>query len=282
MIIAGIGLLALAVTLQADTTVAVTHDDRLVLNQQRGSIEIDVWDRAEILVRDDRGDGTVFRVERRGSEIRVGRRGRHVARSADYHITVPTWLPVSFWGVNADVTIRGVVASVRGNTVNGDIVVAGGRGLIDIQSVEGDVSLEGASGRIHVESVDGDVSVVDVSGPLEAASVDGAITLRGISSKSVAASTVDGDVYYQGTVEADGRYRLATHDGDVTFLTPQSFDANVSVATFSGEFESDFPFTITEIGGGKRRFSFAIGSGAAEVLLESFDGSIRLRRADGR
>jgi len=171
---------------------------------------------------------------------------------------------------------------VRGTTVNGDIWVLGGQGLVSIRSINGDVSLEHATGRIHVESVDGDVTASDINGSIKATTVDGDVILERVTSQSVEATTVDGDVYYAGTVSPDGRYHLSTHDGDVTFYIPDEIDATVKVSTFSGEFESDFPFTISKIGGNSRRFSFTLGGGSAEIILEAFDGTIELRRGDGQ
>jgi hypothetical protein len=49
------------------------------------------------------------------------------------------------------------------------------------------------------------------------------------------------------------------------------------VSTFSGDFESDFPVPLRETRKG-RRFSFSLGSGSAQVSLESFQGTIRLVR----
>jgi hypothetical protein len=51
--------------------------------------------------------------------------------------------------------------------------------------------------------------------------------------------------------------------------------AMVSVSTFSGDFESDFPVPVRETRKG-RRFSFTLGAGSAQVSLESFQGTIRL------
>ena len=51
----------------------------------------------------------------------------------------------------------------------------------------------------------------------------------------------------------------------------------MSVSTFNGEFASDFPVTLTETRKGKR-FNFTIGSGSAQVTLESFQGTIELVR----
>jgi hypothetical protein len=52
----------------------------------------------------------------------------------------------------------------------------------------------------------------------------------------------------------------------------------ITVATFNGDFESDFPVTI--MGTRDKRFSFTIGDGSARLELETFGGSIRLRRPE--
>ncbi len=49
----------------------------------------------------------------------------------------------------------------------------------------------------------------------------------------------------------------------------------MSVSTYDGDFEADFPVSVTTT---KRRFTFTLGSGSARVELESFDGNIHLRR----
>jgi DUF4097 and DUF4098 domain-containing protein YvlB len=78
-------------------------------------------------------------------------------------------------------------------------------------------------------------------------------------------------------VRDDGSYRLSTHNGDVTVSVPGSISATVTVSTFSGDFESDFPVTLAGARQGKR-FTFTLGSGKATMELESFQGSIRLVR----
>ena len=67
--------------------------------------------------------------------------------------------------------------------------------------------------------------------------------LERVDATSLDASTVNGDVGYDGPVRSGGRYALSSHNGDVTLAVAESASATVSVSTFSGEFESDFPVT---------------------------------------
>ena len=118
--------------------------------------------------------------------------------------------------------------------------------------------------------------VHDVSGELQAETVNGDVNLLRIQSDNVEANTVNGEITYDGTIRANGRYRLTTHNGGVTVVIPEGTGAQVSVSTFQGDFESAFPVTLTERRG--KRFNFTIGDGSARVELESFGGTIRLVR----
>jgi DUF4097 and DUF4098 domain-containing protein YvlB len=145
-----------------------------------------------------------------------------------------------------------------------------------LSSVEGDIIVDGANGRVQINGVDGDISVSNVVGDVAVETIDGDLTLENIDAANVDASTVDGDILYRGTVKDGGRYRFTSHDGDVILAIPAGINATVSVATFDGDFESDFAVQLDKTEG--RRFRFVLGSGSATVELESFDGAIRLRR----
>ncbi|HXV85111.1 MAG TPA: DUF4097 family beta strand repeat-containing protein [Gemmatimonadales bacterium] len=272
-------LVAAAQTPQTDTTVTVERGTRLELSRLGGDVTIDTWDRGALRVRAEHSSVDRLEVRIAGGAVTLstrGRRGRSVS-VVDYHLTLPIWMDVAVTGTSGDVIIRGTQAAVRVETVEGDVTVEGGRGIVSLQSIEGEISLTGATGEIDLNTVDGDVRARDLEGRVVAESVDGDIALAGIRSGDVTATSVDGSIDYDGTIRSDGRYRLITHDGDVTVTVPERVNAVVSVATFSGTFEADFPVTLTEARRGKR-FSFTLGAGGARVELESFDGNIRLIR----
>jgi hypothetical protein len=105
-------------------------------------------------------------------------------------------------------------------------------------------------------------------------------TLDDVEASSVEAESVNGTISYRGALHADGRYAFRAHSGGIVLDIPADADATVSVQTFAGEFESDFPVMLRETQGAGD-FQFVIGSGAARVELESFAGLIRLRRRNG-
>jgi hypothetical protein len=101
--------------------------------------------------------------------------------------------------------------------------------------------------------------------------------LEVITSDNVSVNVVDGDIAYEGTIADGGRYVLSTHDGDLDVLIPDGANARISIDTFSGELDTDFPVEL-EGDFGKKRISFTVGTGKALVELSAFDGTISLRQ----
>ena len=159
-------------------------------------------------------------------------------RSLNLEIAVPLHTELSLSGVNTDVTVDGVQGGISVETVNGQVDVKGGDGFVSLKSVEGEVSLENARGRISVSSVNEGVRVKNANGDISAESVNGEVRLEEITSASVDATTVNGDVIYDGAIQDGGRYSLNTHNGDVTVGAGEKVNATVMVSTFSGEFEA--------------------------------------------
>ncbi len=128
-----------------------------------------------------------------------------------------------------------------------------------MSGVNEDIRVTGASGEITVENTNGD------------------IVMTKVDAKSVEAGTVNGDLRYEGTLAA-GPYRFATHNGDITMVLPETTGATFTVRTYNGDFTSNLATKLVgELRRG-RRATYSLGTGAAEVELESFGGSIRLRK----
>jgi DUF4097 and DUF4098 domain-containing protein YvlB len=267
---------------QTDSTVAVERGQRLEVNAFGGEISVGTWARNAVRVEADPSARTRIQISRTATTVdvrTVGRRG--TPELIDLRVTVPEWMPLDLSGVYTDISVDGARGPITAETVQGDISVNGGSELVSLQSVEGNVSLSGARGRIEVHSVNQDVQVSGSSGEITAETVNGSVTLRRMDATSVSATTVNGDVEYDGPVKNGGRYSLSSHNGDLTLVVAPGTNATVAVSTFNGEFESEFPVTLTDTKKG-RRFSFTLGTGSAQVTLESFQGTIQLVRPGER
>lgn len=269
---------ALLASPPADTTLAVARGTRLSVNNHAGRITVTAWDRNEVQVRSTSSDEDAeIRVESSGGEVRVSQRMRYGPAEVDLAISAPAWMALSLQGVETSMIVSGMAASVNAQSVEGDVTVNGGADNVSLSSVEGDVSAEGVRGTLSIQTVDGAVTVRSLTGALTVEGVDGDVRLEGITSSSVRVRTVDGDIHFDGAIAPNGNYGLKTHDGDITVRPVGAMNATVSVSTWSGEFESATPVTISGSQEGKR-FSFTVGTGSARIDLEAFDGLIRLEK----
>jgi DUF4097 and DUF4098 domain-containing protein YvlB len=269
---------ALALLQQIDTTVTAQPGQRLVVDSYGGEIDVKTWGRNAVRVEADPPSRTSVEISSSGGVVSVRSEGRRgPPASVDYTITVPAWMGLDLSGVYTDVKVAGVRAPISVETVQGEVDVAGGEGTVSLRSVQGSVKLQDAKGRIDVHSVNEEVRVSKASGEITAETVNGDVVLEQVDATSLDATTVNGDLGYDGPIRSGGRYTLSTHNGDITLAATERTNATVMVSTFSGDFESDFPVPLRETRKGQR-FSFNLGEGSAQVSLESFQGTIRLVR----
>lgn len=262
----------------ADTVVAVERGDRLEVDNFRGEVVVGVWDRDAVGVRADLSGRQTLEVVRTGSAVRVRpRSGVGGPRAADFEIWVPRWMNVRVQGNQVDVSVRGAEAEVSVETIGGDIHVEGGSGLLNLRSIQGEVVVRNARGRIDVVTVNDDISLSGINGDVHVETTNGDVALERIRSNAVRATTVNGDITYDGSIADGGSYVFSTHNGDLTTMVSTDVSATVSVSTHNGAFRSDIPVRLTGTSL-SRQFTFTLGSGGARLELESFNGEIVLRR----
>lgn len=272
-------LMVLALALpQEETVIPVERGMRLSVENFRGEVTVEVWDRDEVRVRADLDDRQALDATRSGATVRVRTRAINGGPGeAEFDITIPRWMAIQVSGNQVDVRIEGTEGEIEVETVGGDVTVDGGRDLIAVRSIQGEVMIRNAQGRVEALSVNEDIELDNVSGELYVETTNGDVTLTGIQSARARATTVNGDITYSGPIMDDGRYAFSTHNGDLDVSVGEEANVTVAVSTFHGEFESDFPVRLTGTTR-DREFNFTLGSGRAQLELESFNGEIRLRR----
>jgi DUF4097 and DUF4098 domain-containing protein YvlB len=264
---------------ETDTTFAVAENARLDLTVMRGEVVIRTWERNEIRIIADHSRSAHLDVSGSPSSVRVRMRdGSGGMSDVDLELTIPRSTSLQINGTFLDSDIRGVEGDVSVQSVQGDIYVNGGRGRISLHSVQGDIESHGASGRIDLNSSNGDVVIVDADGEITVQTLNGEIEMDGIRSSAVDATTVNGEVDYRGTIENNGSYSFNTHNGDITLVISPDVSATFTVSTFSGEFDTGFPITLTETSSDGKRLEFTLGGGSARIALSSFGGTIQLVR----
>ena len=125
-------------------------------------------------------------------------------------------------------------------------------------------AVEAATGRLRVAVVMGGM------GPEREVSLAS-------GTEVVKASLMSGGIRYEGDILSDGNYSFKCHSGTVTLTIPADSAFDLDAKTFSGSISSDFEITMRgRIS--KKRIQGSVNGGGAEVEIDTFSGSVRLKK----
>ena len=265
-----------------DTTVTFDARGSLTVSCPGGSVIVTGSDRNEIKVR-ARTESGAIRFSSNGTRATLEPSSGRGCSDGRFELTVPTGTRLSASTWSGSVTVRGVHGEIEARAQSGDVKVNDAGDRLDVESLSGDVSIAGVKGETKVNTVSGDIALSALRGDVVAETVSGDVELRDVISKQIRVHTTSGEVGFNGPILDAGRYEFNTHSGTVTLGLPVDVGAELSVSTFSGGIESDFPITLKAgehgIGAAQaKRLSFTLGRGTARIVVETFSGDIALRR----
>lgn len=264
-----------------DTTFAFDQRGAISLALGGGDIVVTAWSRDQIRIRAT-SESQNIRLDATSSRVTLELTGVYRNRGdTRFEVSVPAGVRVIARAQAGDISVSGTKGDVEARTQSGDVTVEDAGARLDLVTLSGDIRARGLTGDVQIKTVNGDVRVSDLKGDFEAESVSGSIDLRNADGRYVRSHTTSGDLVYDGTINPTGRYELVTHSGDIRLAIPSTAGAQLSISTWSGAIESDFPITLKPgehgIGTGQaKRFTFEIGNGAARVNAESFSGDITI------
>src|SRR5215510_11012401 len=255
---------AVMAVVPTDQTVNVAKGTKLDVNNFAGDVIVKVWDRDAVRVEATHSDRETVDIKQGEQTLTVRSRSTRGGppRSLDYTITVPKWMAITVGGNYAD--------------VNMDVV--GGSGFVSLKSIQGEITLEKAKGRVEVRAINEGIHLADISADLSAESTNGSIILDRIDSSNVDLYTVNGNISYDGPIKDKGLYRLTTHNGLIAMPVPERANVTLTARTYNGGIRSTFTLPGDNADRRGKRVSLTIGNGSAHVELESFGGTIALRR----
>ena len=263
-----------------DTTFVFDKNGTLTVTSWNGDIVVTGWSRDQVHVRATSDDDNL-QIDASRSRLSLGVAGSRRGGEARFEVSVPYGVHVTARAQSGDVTVRGTRGEVEIHSQSGDVNVDDVTGRLDVNSFSGDLTAANINADVQVNSISGSVKMTDLRGSVDVGTVSGDIDLRGVTSRSVRGKTTSGDVTFDGTIDAAGRYDLNTHSGDVRLHIPRDANAQLTVSTWNGGIDSEFPITLRpgEHGIGSataKRFTFEIGGGAARISAETFSGDITI------
>jgi DUF4097 and DUF4098 domain-containing protein YvlB len=283
-----------------EKTESLARDGKVFLGNISGSVAVKTWDKAEVRIealkvseasseakaKENCGlvtieitrEAAVLRIDTKYPQRKSFWGSDSINVSVDYKLWIPSAASVEVKSVSGDVELESLGGAVKAKVVSGSIDLRKAASGAELTTVSGDLTLEDVTGNVYLKTVSGDVSAVRVKGSIEAESVSGGIEMREVSGAAgINAKTVSGNVVFRGGIEDKGRYSLKSHSGDVRMSLPSDAKFSFDAGTFSGVVDSDFKIEVS----GKispRDVHGTINGGGAEVRLETFSGSIDLKK----
>jgi hypothetical protein len=228
----------------------------------------------------------------RGSSRSRSRSGSRYADASRLELTVPRGVRLIISAGSADVDVQDIAGDVEVHGLSGDISLraVGGRSMVETMS--GDLQLTEGGNGARVTTMSGDITLRGVKGDADVHTTSGDVVLSMLRAASVKAESVSGDISFDGDVTDDAQLQLQSHSGDVTIRIPENTRGVLDVSTFSGEFNSNRPLTMsgtTATDAPKRdrrvreaqRYEFG-GGGNVRFTISTFNGDVRFDRGSRR
>jgi DUF4097 and DUF4098 domain-containing protein YvlB len=285
---AALALLSAAPAARAGTPInqraAADPAGQVEVSNTVGSIVVTGWDRSEVEVTGELGDGVErleFSRDKQLTRVKVILPSRSArAEDTELLVKVPAGSGLAVNAVSGDVIVKGVRGSQRLQSVSGDVETEVSAEDVECKTVSGDVRVTGSGQRslLTVTSVSGDVTLTRVAGEVNGNTVSGNLSVgMGETSRSRLRST-SGDVRVRSRLAGDARVDFESTSGDVRLDLDGPVNAEFDLSSFNGDINNCFgPKAVrtSEYTPGIE-LRFREGSGGARVRIKAFNGDINL------
>jgi hypothetical protein len=141
-----------------------------------------------------------------------------------------------------------------------------------VSTIAGDISANSVSGVIWLKSALGGVTLQHGEGDLHLISESGHITINSSQGK-ISATTIMGDIKYQGTPSALDDIHIETDHGEVDIQLGESTNVDIGIQTISG----NVVCTVPNLGTLLQGCSGTIGKGEGRLFVRTVTGKVLLR-----
>ncbi|HLS83892.1 MAG TPA: DUF4097 family beta strand repeat-containing protein [Arenimonas sp.] len=274
-----------------DETRPVAADGLVRIDNLKGSITVETWDRPEVHIGGHLGEGVEkLEIDASGGDVSVQ---VHYPRSSgwfgwgssgggepsDLQVRLPAGVSLAIDAVSATVDIAGVAGqTLEVETVSGNVTLRQVRpGEARLASVSG--GLEGRLGtsELRAETVSGDIDLAgQLGGRVALETVSGDVRLQAGALERLGFNSVSGNARLELALQKDGRVQAESVSGRLAVTLPADTSARLRVESFSGRISSPVGKVRTEQYGPGSHLETRLGEGQGDIRLESFSGNVQV------
>jgi DUF4097 and DUF4098 domain-containing protein YvlB len=232
-----------------DQTYPLNAGGRVSVSNVNGSVTIEAWDRNEVKLEYVKTADTKERLS--DLEIRIDSRADHFSVEADFQWRKNT--SDNRWRNGGKLNVEFRLMAPRGAVLN------------EIETVNGSVNIANFTNSTRVSAVNGSVTATNLRGTARLETVNG---------------SVNADFE---RLENSSKINLETVNGRVNLLLPSDASATLRADSLNGSIVNDFGLRVRKGKYVGRDLYSRLGSGDAQIRLESVNGGLAInRRNDGK
>ena len=281
----------------ADTPLDLHHaaapTAHVTVNNVKGSVNIVAWDRNEVHVGGQLGDGAAplaiegsdnnltINVQAKGHEGWFNWSGENAMEPTTLDVSVPRAVSVKVSVVSAPLSIDGIKGGdIEANSVSGPIRINVQTPALHVVSVSGNIAFSGHAEQAKLQTVSGDILAPSLGRAVELQTVSGRIQSGGGPWQQLNLSTVSGDVQLTGGLADGGNMSIDSMSGNVSLQFQHPLSANIHASTFSGNLHSDYGTPTRPEHGPGNTLDTVAGNGSGKIHIETFSGDLKIRKSD--
>jgi hypothetical protein len=267
-------------------SIAVNADGKVFVEIPRGLVNIQGWDKQEIMVQgelEDTAKSLTFKTKKDKTLIKINTGKQQTWGDASLlKIFIPQQTSLHFKGIDTSFVITKLNKHIEGKSINGDLKVSQSHGKIRLSVVSGNIKIVDSSGLIKIESVSGDV---DFSGNFEEAylkTMAGDITADISGLDKLAIKNISGETQIRGQVKKEAELKLTSVSGDIVYMASSELNAECEmVSQFGGEITNQLTDDLPVDGNlHKKTLSFISGDGSGTLSMNTVTGSVTIYNDD--
>jgi hypothetical protein len=267
-----------------DKTIDADVSGTLYIENTRGQLVIEGWDKPQIQLQGELDDATKklhFKSKGHKAVIKVKLKdGHHHGHGSDLKVFIPHDTRLIFKGVNSDYKISDLSAKIKGKLINGDVLLYNVHAPISISSVSGKIKVKASSGVARIESVSGKVSFAGKFEQAQLKSMSGKIMANIDEIVELKVENVSGDIAITGELQNNAIVRLNSVSGNIHYVASGKFSGECQIASqFGGKIKNklteDKPWSEMLA---QHKLQFVSGDGSGKLMMNTVSGSVTLEK----
>ena len=266
---------------------------RISVSNIAGSVNVIAWDRNEVQVGGELGEGAkplaitgdndhlVIKVESNGGSgwFKFGGDSRMAPTTLELHVPRAASLDVDV--ISAPLVVDGLAGGrIKINTISGNARINARTPSLDVDSVSGGIEFSGHAEQASLQTVSGEILAPALGGKARLQTISGRVQASGGPWQKFSLSTVSGNVQLVGGLTAGGTVDVDSMSGDVQLRLPADTSANLHASSFSGDLRSDFGTPTKPEHGPGSSLDARLDGGNGKIRIETFSGDLRVRKQD--